>query len=64
MNHIVGGYYGTAYGCGKCLKEVFLLGQQLKAHLRVCVGFPKGDTPPSSDKEPAPEGAQENSQDS
>ena len=40
MNHIIGGHYGTAYGCGKCLKEVFLLGQQLKVHLRVCAGFP------------------------
>ena len=48
----------------KCLKEVFLLDQQLKAHLRVCTGFPKGDTSPLSDKEPAPQGAQENSQDS
>ena len=64
MNHIMGGHYSTAYGCGKCLKEVFLSGQQLKAHLRVCMGFPKGDTPFSSYKEPAPQGAQESSQDS
>ena len=64
MNHIMGRYYGTAYGCRKCLKEVFLSGQQLKVHLRVCAGFPKGNTPPSSDKDSAPQGAQENSQDS
>ena len=62
MNHIVGRHYGT-YHCGKCLKEVFLLDQQLKAHLRVCMGFPKGGTPSSSDKEPATQGAQESSQD-
>ena len=56
------GHYGVAYGCGKCLKEIFLSGQQLKMHLKVCVGFPKGDTPSSSDKEPVPQGAQESSQ--
>ena len=64
INHIIGKHYGTTNGCGKCLKEVFLLGQQLKEHLRVCMGLPNGNTPPSSDKEPAPQGAQENSQDS
>ena len=61
MNHIMCGHYGAVYGCRKCLKEVFLLSQQLKMHLKVCAGFPKGDTP-SSDKEPAPQGAQESSQ--
>ena len=40
------------------------MGQQLKMHLKVCVGFPKGDIPSSSDKEPAPQSAQESSQDS
>ena len=63
MNHIVDGHYSTAYGCRKCLKEVFLLGQQLKVHLRVCTDLPKGNTTSSSDKEPAPQGAQESSQD-
>ena len=64
MNHIMGGHYSTAYGCGKCLKEVFLSGQQLKVHLRVCTGLPKGDTTSSSDKESMPQGTPENSQDS
>ena len=64
MNHIVGRHNSAAYGCRKCLKEVFLSGQQLKVHLRVCVGLPKGDTTSSSDKEPAPQGAPESSQDS
>ena len=64
MNYIMGGHYSTAYGCGKCLKEVFLSGQQLTVHLRVCTGFPKGGTPSSSDKKPVPQGVQESSQDS
>ena len=64
MNHIMSRHYCTAYGCGKCLKEVFLSDQQLKLHLRVCTGLPKGDTTSSSDKEPAPEDALESSQDS
>ena len=64
MSHIVDRYYGTAYGCEKCQVEVLLSGQQLKEHLRVCAGFPKGGTPSLSDKEPAPQGAQESSQDS
>ena len=46
MNHTVGGHYSTVYGCGKCLKEVFLSGQQLKMHLKVCTGFPKVTLPP------------------
>ena len=64
MNHIMSRHYGTVYGCGKCLKEVFLLGQQLKMHLKACVGFPKGGTPSLSDKEPMPQGAQESYQES
>ena len=55
MNHIMDRHYGTAYGCGKYLKEVFLSGQQLKMHLKICTGFLKGDTPSLSDKEPAPQ---------
>ena len=39
-------HYGTVYGCGKCLKEVFLLGQQLKMHLKVCAASPKVTLPP------------------
>ena len=62
MNHIMCGHYGAVYGCGKCLKDIFLSSQQLKTHLKVCMGFPKGDTPSSSDKEPMPQGAQESSQ--
>ena len=59
MNHIMSRHYSAVYSCGKCLKEVFLLSQQLKMHLKACTGFPKGGTPSSSDKEPMQQGAQE-----
>ena len=52
MNHIVCGHYDMGFGCRKCLKEVFLSGQQLKMHLKACMGFPKGHTPSSSDRKP------------
>ena len=56
MNHIISTCYNTAYSCNKCLKEVFLLGQQLKTHIKICVGFLKDDTTSSSDWEPLPPG--------
>ena len=56
MDHIVSAHYNMAYGCSKCLKEVFLLGQQLKTHIKVCTGFLKDDTTSSSDQEPPPPG--------
>ena len=59
MNHIIGTHYNAAYGCSKCLKEVFLLGQQLKTHIKVCVGFLKDDTTSSSDQEPLLPGTQD-----
>ena len=58
MKHIVCRHYHANYGCGKCLKEVFTMGQQLKNHLKICVGFPKTGTPSSSEKEPMPQGSQ------
>ena len=62
MNHIVCRHYNANYGCGQCLKEVFTMGQQLKNHLKICVGFPKASTPSSSEKEPMPQGSQESFQ--
>ena len=59
MNHIISTHYNVAYGCGICLKEVFLSGQQLKTHIKVCMGFPKDNTPSSSDWEPLPPGTQD-----
>ena len=52
MNDIISAHYNTVYSCSKCLKEVFLSGQQLKTHIKVCMCFPKDDTTSSSDQEP------------
>ena len=41
MNHIICGHYNMNYGCGKCLKEVFTIGQPLKNHMKVCKVLPK-----------------------
>ena len=46
MNHIMCGHYHSNYSCGQGLKEVFTMGQQLKNHLKICMGFPKASTPP------------------
>ena len=62
MNHIMCRHYYANYSCGKSLKEVFTMGQQLKHHLRICTGFPKTSIPSSSEKEPMPQGSQESSQ--
>ena len=54
MNHIVCRHYHANYRCGQCLNKVFTTGQQLKAHLKVCVGLPKEDgdhTPTLPEKE-------------
>ena len=59
MNHIIGTHYNVAYSCGKCLKEMFLLGQQLKTHIKVCTGFLKDNTTSSSDCEPPLPGTQD-----
>ena len=53
-NHIVSAHYNEAYGCGKCLKEVFLSGQQLKTHIKVYY-----NTTSSSDQEPLLPGTQD-----
>ena len=61
-NHIVCRDYNASYSCGQCLEEVFTMAQQLKNHLKICMGFPKASTPSSSEKEPMPQGSQESSQ--
>ena len=62
MNHIMCRHYHANYSCGKCLKEVFTMGQKLKNHPKICMGFPKTSTSSSSEKEPMPQGSQESSQ--
>ena len=62
MNHIMCRHYNANYGCLQCLKEVYTVGQQLKNHLKISMGFPKASTPSSSEKEPMPQGSQKSSQ--
>ena len=77
MNHIMCGHYHANYGCGQYLNKVLSTGQQLKGHLKVCVGLPKeteDHTPTSPEKEcmskdpspnlrlPPPQSSQESSQ--
>ena len=41
MNHIVCRHYHANYRCRQCLNDVFTTRQQLKVHLKVCVGLPR-----------------------
>ena len=41
MNHIICRHYNTNYGCGKCLDEVYIMGQLLHKHMQTCKGLPK-----------------------
>ena len=34
-------HYNTSYGCGKCLKQAFMLSSALHNHKKVCLGFTK-----------------------
>ena len=59
------GHYNVNYRCGQCLKEVFTMRQQLKNHLKICVGFPKEaqvSTPFSPEKECTPKDPSPDSQ--
>ena len=38
-NHIICGHYDAAYGCGKCLDKVTVLGQQMSYHFKHCKGL-------------------------
>ena len=58
LNHIVCGHYNANYGCGQCLKEVLTTRQQLKGHLKICMGFPKeaqAGTPSSPEEKCTPQ---------
>ena len=41
LNHIIIAHYNSSYGCGKCLKQAFMLSSALHNHKRVCLGFDK-----------------------
>ena len=40
LNHIIIIHYNTNYGCGQCLKQVFISSLALHTHIKVCLGFP------------------------
>ena len=53
LNHIIIVHYNASYGCGKCLKQAFVLSSALHNHKKVCLGFTKkpaagSDSKPSS----------------
>ena len=41
LNHIIIAHYNASYGCGKCLKQAFVLSSVLHKHKKVCLGFTK-----------------------
>ena len=41
MNHIICRHSNTNSGCSKCLNEVFITGQLLHKHMKICKGLPK-----------------------
>ena len=41
INHIICGHYDTNYGCGKCLDQVYIMGQSLHQHMKTCKGLSK-----------------------
>ena len=36
LNHIIVGHYWSSFSCGKCLKFVAAMGQQMKRHILGC----------------------------
>ena len=49
-NHIIIMYYNASYGCGKCLKQVFMSSSALHNHKKVCLGFDKKSSAGSNSK--------------
>ena len=41
LNHIIIAHYNASYGCGKCLKQAFVLSSALHNHKKVCLRFTK-----------------------
>ena len=50
LNHIIIVHYNTSYGCGKCLKQTFVLSSALHNHKKVCLGCNKKSTAGSNSK--------------
>ena len=50
LNHIIIVHYNASYGCGKCLKQTFVLSSALHNHKNVYLGFNKKSTTGSNSK--------------
>ena len=53
LNHIIIVHYNTSYGCGKCLKQAFVLSSALHNHKKVCLGFITKKPAAGSDSKPS-----------
>ena len=56
LNHIIIAHYNVSYGCGKCLKQAFILSSALHNHKKVCIGFVAKKSATGSDSKPSSEG--------
>ena len=61
LNHIIIVHYNASYGCGKCLKQAFMLSSALHNHKKLCLGFDKKPTT-GFDSKPSSSGGSNNSQ--
>ena len=52
-NHIIIAHYNASYGCGKCLKQAFMLSSTLHNHKKVCIGFITKKPAAGSDGKPS-----------
>ena len=50
LNHIIIAHYNASYGCGKCLKQAFMLSSALHNHKKVCLRFDKKSAAGSNSK--------------
>ena len=56
LNHIIIAHYNDSYGCGKCLKQAFMLSSALHNHKKVCLGFVTKKPAAGSDSNPSSSG--------
>ena len=56
LNHIIIAHYNASYGCGKCLKQAFMLSSILHKHKKVCLRFVTKKPVTGSDSKPSSSG--------
>ena len=56
LNHIIITHYNASYGCGKYLKQAFVLSSTLHNHKKVCIGFIAKKPATGSDGKPSSSG--------